>query len=130
MSRSSGTGQPITFKCSECRKSGGAYAPERRRMGLNTVRTGRTAPLASSQRGRGGARVMQERHEYRCNTCSHVGWTRHKDILRKPIGCATCGKALAGEVKFKRGVLGPGGLPHVAWERSYCSVACMYKEDE
>jgi hypothetical protein len=33
----------------------------------------------------GGARVLREHHEYVCTHCGHRGWSRHKDILRKPL---------------------------------------------
>lgn len=53
--------------------------------GTNLVRTGVTKPLAKSQRGNGGRRVLQERVQYRCLDCGHVGLTRVKDVLNKPF---------------------------------------------
>jgi hypothetical protein len=87
VSRSHGVGIPITLKCSKCK-----LEPETNSLGQRTgsvktgdlVRTGRRRPLYGRARTRGGSRVIHEQHEYRCKKCGFVGWTRHKDILRKP----------------------------------------------
>ena len=71
-----GTGQPIRFRCAACRRT--RVFP----LGWAVVRTGRVRKLS---RPRGGVRMLAyESHEYRCK-CGHVGWTRHKDILDKPL---------------------------------------------
>ncbi len=46
------------------------------------VRTGRVR--ASAVRSR-GPRLLDDEHEFRCE-CGHVGWTRHRDILDRPLG--------------------------------------------
>jgi DNA-directed RNA polymerase subunit RPC12/RpoP len=79
-----GTGQPLTLRCSKCRRN--FFEMQRRSScGTNLVRTGVTKPLAKSQRGNGGRRVLQERVQYRCLDCGHVGLTRVKDVLNKPF---------------------------------------------
>ena len=73
-----GTGQPIVFMCFRARQKKDwrtGYVPR----GHTVVRTGRTRYV-----GKGGQRMDVYRHEYRC-ACGHVGWTKHKDILRYPI---------------------------------------------
>lgn len=79
MGANNGTGQPYWFKCPKCR----TYRDPR--AGLDCVRTGRTRPLTKAQRGKGGARVLQERHEFYCHTCQRYGWSRQKDLLRFPL---------------------------------------------
>lgn len=73
----SGAGSPIFFRC-----------PVERRLGEHVFhdveRTGRVKPYRPSRAL--GSRSMHERHEYRCRTCGHVGWTNHIDILKKPLG--------------------------------------------
>lgn len=78
-----GTGQPIHFKCANCRR------PRRNTLirtshqakpGWKVIRTGSTR-----SGGRPGVRMLRISHEYECQDCGHVGWTRHKDILIKPL---------------------------------------------
>lgn len=76
MSRSSGTGFPLWFKCARCRKS----APLSRRP-TDVVRTGLTRPRPSGMM----IRSLREHHQYRCKTCRHVGWTSHSGILHFPL---------------------------------------------
>jgi hypothetical protein len=33
-----------------------------------------------------GSRTTRNQYEYRCE-CGHVGWSKHVDILRRPLGC-------------------------------------------
>lgn len=80
MGANNGTGQPLHFLCARCRRFDRA-----RRWGWKTVRTGLVKPLAASQRGCGGVRVLQKRVQYKCLQCGHVGWTRHKDVLDRPL---------------------------------------------
>lgn len=76
-----GTGQPIHFKCPVCVKR--AYWTHANMVVGNYTVTGRVKPLASGQRGRGGGRVVHFRVQYQCQSCGHVGWSRHKDVARK-----------------------------------------------
>ena len=88
-----GTGYPNTFVCHKQRRDQG-WDPERgktsARMGYfyrgdhKVQRTGRTKPLASSQQGHGHPRALKYQVEYTCS-CGHVGWTRLRDILYKPL---------------------------------------------
>jgi hypothetical protein len=89
MSRSHGVGIPITLKCSKCKLSRVKTIDDP--YGINTsaemgdlVQTGRRRPLYGPARNRGGQRLLSDQRQYRCKKCGFVGWTRHKDILRKP----------------------------------------------
>jgi hypothetical protein len=82
MGSNNGTGQPYWFMCWRMRRDKGATRSATRwEWEHHTVtRTGRTRPKRNNK---GGARVLQQEHEYTC-TCGHRGWTRHVDILRTP----------------------------------------------
>lgn len=79
-----GTGRPLTLRCAKCRLD---YVRMRERSGCGTrlERTGRKRPLSKAQEGNGGLRVLLYQLEYRCLDCGHVGWTRMKDVLIKPL---------------------------------------------
>ena len=62
-----GTGYPLTFRCAKCRR-------------YQFVVTGKTKPLSARQRGMGHPRATNRRHEYKCLSCGHVGWSRHSDM--------------------------------------------------
>lgn len=72
-----GTGQPISFRCSQCRRS-----KYRRMEGHGSVfrvqLTGKKRELK-----RGGVRSSYHSRQYVCADCGHVGWSRHKDLERK-----------------------------------------------
>ena len=74
-----GTGWPFTLRCAKC-KVGRDW---RRTMDSTTrlVRTGRTKPYRGGNLGRG----LRTFHEYRCLVCKHVGWSRHSDVVKKPL---------------------------------------------
>jgi len=77
-----GTGYPITFRCSMCRR--GRYVHSFMTIGkdaLNVVRTGRTRPIPKGQRSGWRSTVVSQQHEYRCLDCGHVGWTKNPDVL-------------------------------------------------
>lgn len=74
-----GTGWPLTLRCAKCKvgrdwRAGSTYDTE-------LVRTGRTKPYNGGNRGRGLATF----HEYRCVRCGHIGWSRHHDVVLKPL---------------------------------------------
>ena len=78
-----GTGQPIWFCCSECRKTrdgrtnGGPY---------DAILTGRTR---KAPQGNTRGRNSSFRFEYHCQYCGHVGWSRHvdlEDVFKKQFG--------------------------------------------
>lgn len=95
MSRGSGTGYPLTLRCSQDRltrdwRSG-------RSVGRHDVeRTGRTKPAPSPTKSH--PRKAAHSYEYRCS-CGHVGWTAHVDVIRAPradgaaeiAACDRCG---------------------------------------
>ena len=68
-----GTGQPITLRCSSCRKDDWR-GPNR---GMNLIATGRFK-AAVFRAIRQTSRLIQ----YRCQDCGHVGWTQHIDAER------------------------------------------------
>lgn len=84
MGSNGGSGYPNTLRCTKC-KTGSDWKRRPSGLGTDLVRTGRTKPLAKSQQGYGNRRALQERVEYRCLDCGHVGWTRMKDVLDKPL---------------------------------------------
>lgn len=87
MSRSHGTGIPLWLKCSKCKlEDQPNLCGERsgiRKTG-NLVQTGKRRQLYGAARNRGGSRLLNQQHQYRCLDCGFVGWTRHKHILTKP----------------------------------------------
>jgi len=76
-----GTGVPLCFACAKCRKQRGWKMPR----GRDVVRTGRTKKLTGRAAGNQPPRSLGELHEYRCNDCGHVGWSRHHDMLRARV---------------------------------------------
>lgn len=89
MSRSHGVGIPLTLKCSKCKLRREITVDDPHGIHTNAetgdlVQVGKRRQLRASARGRGGSRVLMEERQYRCKKCGFVGWTRHKDILRKP----------------------------------------------
>lgn len=106
MSWSSGTGSPVHFMCSACRRSRGAGrghegpVPGRaERVRLNGRR--RQRDCATARHGR-------TLREYECLDCGHVGWSAHQDLkvwatrptpqafsAREQLARALVGKAIA-----------------------------------
>jgi len=82
-----GTGYPNVFRCTHCKVMFRSRMRHRRAEGdgTNVVRTGRTKPLLSSQKGRCHSRALLHRVEYQCLDCGHIGWTRNADIEGKPV---------------------------------------------
>lgn len=84
MSRSSGAGSPLSFRCFRCRVFDGAWGPKSRRGWRHRVRlTGKTrahkAPTGSAL----GARSTLVSRQYECLDCGHTGWSAHKDLEEK-----------------------------------------------
>lgn len=77
-----GTGQPLVLRCGKCRKHRDykSLAHEDIYKGMNLIRTGRTRDTR-----RGNTRTLPIAHEVVCLACNHVGWSRHKDVLHKPL---------------------------------------------
>jgi hypothetical protein len=66
MGCSSGTGQPICFRCRKC---GGFWIDIRLTGGKRKLPTG------------GYGRSSEHAREYVCR-CGHIGWSRHTDLER------------------------------------------------
>lgn len=84
-----GTGQPLWFRCSQCRLRHGTNEYFERKHGersptqslgfIDRVRlTGRTKPTGHH---RGNGRSTNTQREYRCLDCGHVGWSCHVDLV-------------------------------------------------
>lgn len=71
-----GTGQPNWFCCSVCRRD--RWRKPGQGSPSDVKLTGRTKDTK-----RGGYRVNAIAREYKCNSCQHVGWSRHNDLDRK-----------------------------------------------
>ena len=81
MPGSTGTGYPLTLRCSKCKR--GDYNNTDR--GTNLRATGRTRPLRRSEDGV-GCRCLDLKAEYECLDCGHRGWSKHQmmgHLLRK-----------------------------------------------
>ncbi len=79
MSRSSGTGSPLNFRCWYCRRQETCQDfKSDRGWGNRVVRTG-----FSKMTGRGSPRHNDLALQYRCLDCGHVGYSKHKDLARK-----------------------------------------------
>ncbi len=79
-----GTGQPLTFKCSMCRREYGSGKRRRDDWGRNIKRTGRTQGQVLVGR-ESGNRMTTLRHEFVCLDCGHYGWSRHVGIETFPV---------------------------------------------
>lgn len=71
-----GTGRPITFRCWACKRSPKIL------KGTNYEATGRTRRLPFGAAGSQHARNTNRLIEYRCLTCGHRGWSKHRDMER------------------------------------------------
>jgi hypothetical protein len=83
--KGAGTGRPLNFQCSNCRKRKG-YPPNRYydQGYINQVTlTGKTKSAfdGNAQSGRSTSTAVQ----YTCNFCGHTGWSRHHDIFVKAV---------------------------------------------
>ena len=86
-----GTGQPLIFGCSKCRRRWSAwklsrFAPARPMPGtVDRVKlTGRKRKRRRSELAHTPtARTGREAREYRCLDCGHVGWSFHSDLELK-----------------------------------------------
>lgn len=91
MSRSSGTGSPIAFRCAGCRRKHNsrhdAGPPVGYASGVDL--TGRERKIRSTTT----PRHSKIGREYRCRTCRHIGWSTHLDLERKAIATRPTGDA-------------------------------------
>ena len=71
-----GTGQPISLKCSQCKKQRDLSGTAR---SGKLLRTGRTRPY--HPRGAHG-RMTTTAHECECKMCGTIGWYAHADAAR------------------------------------------------
>lgn len=87
--RSHGTGSPIAFQCSACRRSKGfgdrfdRMEGSRRGRADRVELTGRMS--ASKTKLRSYARQTAISREYRCLDCGHVGWSTHVDLEQRVV---------------------------------------------
>ena len=80
-----GTGRPINFQCSQCRRKNQPWLPlgtqpERHGYWNEVTLTGRER---NAKLGNAGIRNSEKEREYKCNHCGHVGWSRHVDLERR-----------------------------------------------
>jgi hypothetical protein len=83
MPGSTGTGQPLSLRCSQCKKGGyhrDAMHPANQR-GRRLQATGRTKPLPQSQRHH-SVRTTDRLIEVECLDCEHLMWTKHRQAER------------------------------------------------
>lgn len=83
-----GTGKPLHLKCAQCKKQ----TKRTWLSGGRIIYTSLTGRLVRTGKVRGEPkpygshlRMLGEHHQYECLDCGHVGWTRHVDILHKPL---------------------------------------------
>jgi predicted RNA-binding Zn-ribbon protein involved in translation (DUF1610 family) len=88
-----GTGQPLFFRCSQCRlrhgtneyfeRKRGERSPTRNLGRLNRVKlTGKAKPTGHN---RGNGRSTNAQREYRCLDCGHTGWSCHIDLAKAAL---------------------------------------------
>jgi hypothetical protein len=70
-----GTGQPLAFQCSQCRKRN--YACDRAHLSRTGYLDDCTFTGRSKHARRGGIRRSRKAWEYRCRACRHSGWSSH-----------------------------------------------------
>ena len=68
-----GTGCPINFRCSWCRRNGARW-PEGSRF--HVTLTGRKREGRANR----NARMSSQAREYQCKSCGSVGWSKHFDL--------------------------------------------------
>lgn len=75
--KNNGTGQPLTFRCTRCRRQRADPSAGH----INHVRlTGNTKDVMPSRWIRTGSRIGLTSREYECQDCGWVGWSRHIDL--------------------------------------------------
>jgi predicted RNA-binding Zn-ribbon protein involved in translation (DUF1610 family) len=74
-----GTGQPLTLRCSKCKKHRdyGRHGSGRTGDGTNLIATGRFRAVTHKS-----IRQTNRKIQYRCKDCGFVGWTQHIDAER------------------------------------------------
>jgi len=84
MGRSAGAGFPLTLRCAMCKKRRGysLARDQNSNIGTNLVATGKTEPVKRDGHHTHGMRQANQRIEYRCTDCGHIGWSRHTDAER------------------------------------------------
>jgi hypothetical protein len=81
MSRSSGPGQPLNARCSQCRRRDSGRKALEHMRGVGTLnRMQLTGRRRYRPNGIGGRVDVFWVYEYQCLDCRHVGWTRHIDV--------------------------------------------------
>lgn len=72
-----GTGRPLHFRCSWCRRTD---VPWPYGAAQRVVLTGRAR---SKRDGRSSGRNSDTERQYSCGDCGHLGWSRHADLEHK-----------------------------------------------
>lgn len=93
MSMSAGTGSPIWFRCSACRRRChlrsedpiGCSCPLCKPLPYQLTGRWRTR---GGKRGRLGTRNEPVSVEYTCE-CGHTGWSSHRDLVRQALAAKT-----------------------------------------
>lgn len=80
-----GTGRPLNFQCSNCRKAKGYPANPRLDKGYRNevTLTGKTRSACDGNAC--DSRSTNTAVQYTCNFCGHTGWSRHYDIFFKAV---------------------------------------------
>jgi len=75
-----GTGKPLFLKCAKCKKKRDHY------YNALTGRLVRTGKVRGEPKSYGShMRMLGEHYQYECLDCGHIGWSKHIDILHKPL---------------------------------------------
>ena len=82
-----GTGQPLSFRCSACRKRHGTNeyfdrGPRSTRSLGRLDRVRLTGKRNLVRAGTRGIRTSEYTRQYACKDCDHMGWSRHVDLQR------------------------------------------------
>lgn len=83
--KGAGTGRPLNFQCSACRKAKGYPPREYLNKGYSgqVTLTGKTRSACDGNACDG--RSTNTAVQYTCDFCGHTGWSRHYDILVKAV---------------------------------------------
>lgn len=83
--KGAGTGRPLHFQCSNCRKAKGyparPYLDKGYSMQVTLTGKTRSAYDGNACDSRSTCTAVQ----YTCNFCGHTGWSRHHDIFVKAV---------------------------------------------
>ena len=78
MSRGAYAGQPLSFRCSKCKK--GYDHKREHNCGMNIHTTGKLRKQAPG--GMNYHHWPHHAYQYKCLDCGHIGWSRHPSVQR------------------------------------------------